>query len=55
MDGLRMFEQHHVDLIITDLSMPGFDGFALIRAVRKIGKPVKIIFGITLTTRRNSA
>ena len=42
-DGLLLFEQNHVDLIITDLSMPGFDGIALIRAVRATGRPVKII------------
>ena len=42
--GLRLFEQHpEVDLIITDLSMAGMDGFDVIRAVRATGRPVKII------------
>ena len=42
-EGLRLFAQHHVDLIITDLSMPQFDGFELIRTVRATGRQVKII------------
>ena len=52
-DGLRLFEQNHVDIIITDLSMPGFDGFALIRAVRATGKPVKIVACSALINQGN--
>jgi CheY-like chemotaxis protein len=52
-DGLRLFEQNHVDLIITDLSMSGFDGFDVIRAVRAIGRPVKIVAHSALINQGN--
>lgn len=52
-DGLHLFEQHQVDIIITDLSMPGMDGFAVIRAVRATGQPVKIIACSALIAQGN--
>ncbi|MDO6414894.1 response regulator [Sphingomonas sp. BIUV-7] len=33
--GLRMVEEEHFDAIVTDLMMPGADGLALIRAIRR--------------------
>ena len=33
-EGLRLFEQHAPDLVITDLSMPVMDGVELTRAIR---------------------
>ena len=36
-EGLEVFRGHHVDLVLTDLRMPGDDGFALIKAVRDEG------------------
>jgi signal transduction histidine kinase/FixJ family two-component response regulator len=41
-DGLKQLAQHSVDLIITDLSMPVMDGFALIEAVRAIPDYAKV-------------
>ena len=34
LDGVRIFETHSPDLILTDLSMPRSDGFELISAIR---------------------
>ncbi len=41
--GLALFEQHHPDLIITDLIMPGKEGLETIREIRKTNTDVKII------------
>ncbi len=35
MDALTILDEHHVDLLISDIAMPGMDGYALIREVRK--------------------
>lgn len=32
--ALHLLERHAVDMIVTDLSMPGLDGFDLIRLIR---------------------
>ncbi|MEO8379549.1 MAG: response regulator transcription factor [Acidobacteriota bacterium] len=50
-EGLRAFETHAPDLVLTDLSMPRADGFALISAIRaKAGTPL-----IVLSVRGNDA
>ncbi|MEQ8843354.1 MAG: response regulator [Phycisphaerales bacterium] len=36
-EGLKVYQQQHADLIITDLRMPGDDGLVLIKAVREEG------------------
>lgn len=36
-DGVRQFRAAQPDLVLTDLSMPGADGFHVIREVRKSG------------------
>ena len=35
-EALRLFFQHHPDLTITDLRMPGMDGFELISRIREM-------------------
>jgi two-component system chemotaxis response regulator CheY len=35
-DGLRLFDGRGVNLVITDLNMPGMDGISLVREVRKM-------------------
>ena len=32
--GLLLLRERHVDLVITDLSLPGMDGFELVAAIR---------------------
>ena len=34
-----MLEQHHADVLLSDLRMPGEDGFALIRDIRSRRDP----------------
>ncbi len=52
--GLAMLLEHPVDILITDIIMPGMDGVAATRQVRKDHPDIKIIaisgggnFGIT--------
>lgn len=35
LDALEKLLRTHVDLVITDLNMPGLDGFGLVRAIRQ--------------------
>src|SRR5947209_3266421 len=42
-EGVRMFREHKIDLVITDLSMPNFDGFQVMREIKALDPTVKII------------
>jgi diguanylate cyclase (GGDEF)-like protein len=42
-EALQIYKNNHPDLIITDLTMPKMDGFALISAVRSINPAQKIV------------
>jgi PAS domain S-box-containing protein len=39
-----MLQAHDVDVLFTDISLPGMSGIELARRVRESGKPVRIIF-----------
>lgn len=45
-EGVRTFESHGPDLILTDLSMPRSDGFELISAVRAKGRTPIIVLSV---------
>jgi CheY-like chemotaxis protein len=42
-DALRFLRQHTVDLILTDLYMPEMDGLTLLRQLREIPSPPRVI------------
>ncbi len=42
-EGLKLFPHAKADLVITDLVMPGKEGFEVLMALRKKQPPVKII------------
>lgn len=41
--GLDMFRDNQVDLVVTDINMPVMDGLELIREIRKINDAVPIL------------
>ncbi len=41
-EGLKMAQEHHPDLIITDIMMPGVDGIQLLNDLRKSGNTALI-------------
>jgi len=41
--GLQLLSQHTLDLIITDLCMPGLDGLNVLRAVREVSPNIPVI------------
>jgi len=42
-DALKKYHEHSVDLVITDITMPDIDGFALTEAIRKIDEQVPVL------------
>src|SRR5215471_9566372 len=42
--ALEKFKAHSYDLVILDIKMPGLNGFALYREIRRFDKRVKICF-----------
>lgn len=42
-EAIDIFENNHIDLLVTDIMMPEVDGFSLIEYVRKIDKSMPII------------
>ena len=47
-EGLALIEREHPDVILTDISMPGLDGFALAAVIR--GKPMLASIPIIFVT-----
>lgn len=42
--GLKVFQEHHVDLCILDVMMPVLDGFALAGEIRKLDASMPVVF-----------
>ncbi len=42
--GLKVFQEHHMDLCILDVMMPVMDGFALAREIRKLDAAMPVVF-----------
>jgi len=42
--GLKVFQEHHVDLCILDVMMPVMDGFTLAGEIRKLDAAMPVVF-----------
>lgn len=42
-EGLHLLEQEHIDLIISDIMMPGIDGYELTKLIRDINSTIPIL------------
>jgi two-component system NtrC family response regulator len=42
-EGLKIFRETDLDLIITDMQMPGMDGIALLKAVKAVDRDLPVI------------
>ena len=53
LEGLRLAEQEHPDLILSDLSLPGMDGWTLIARLRAMeelkGVPIIVVTAHAMT------
>jgi len=43
LDGLRVLRERPADLVLTDIVMPGMDGFQFMEELRKVSSAVQII------------
>lgn len=43
-DGLEKASRSNYDLIISDIMMPGFDGFSMVHELRRIGSSTPVLF-----------
>lgn len=43
LDALRMLNENHYDLLITDIKMPGMDGITLVEKMRESNKQIPVI------------
>ncbi len=41
--ALQIAQQHHIDVLVTDIEMPGMDGFELCKAIREIQPDIKCV------------
>lgn len=44
-EALRLFYQHHPDIVITDIRMPTLDGFDLCKRIREISEVPIVVLG----------
>ena len=52
-DALRVLENEHVDIVITDIRMPEMDGIALLREVRREYPMIHVIMITGFVTQEN--
>jgi two-component system chemotaxis response regulator CheY len=42
-EAVRLYQEHHPDLVTLDMVMPGMDGFAALKAIRELNPNANIV------------
>ncbi len=53
-EAIRIFKTENFDLVITDMKMPGMDGLAVVREVKRLAEDVEIIILTGYATLENA-
>lgn len=53
-EGLSVLANHHIDVVVTDLRMPGVDGMALLREAQRIDPDIPVILLTAYSTVDNA-
>jgi diguanylate cyclase (GGDEF)-like protein len=43
LEGLKKFEPHRIDIVITDISMPNLDGLTMIKEIKKLKNDIPVL------------
>jgi putative two-component system response regulator len=54
LDGLRLFDQEHFDLVLTDIRMPGMSGLVFLQEIRARDPQVPILVATGFATLENA-
>lgn len=52
-EGLRVWEEFKPDIIISDIDMPGMDGFEMVKRIREIDRETPVLFASALTSPKD--
>lgn len=52
-EGLKAWEEHHPDIIISDIDMPVMDGFEMVKRIRETDGNTPILFASALTSPKD--
>ena len=53
MEGLQAWQQHHPDIIISDIDMPVMNGFQMVERIRETDGDTPIVFASALTSPKD--
>jgi two-component system, NtrC family, response regulator AtoC len=53
-EGLAVLANHHIDVVVTDLRMPGVDGMALLREAQRVDPDIPVILLTAYSTVDNA-
>ena len=43
-EGLKLWNEHHPDIIVSDIEMPVMDGYEMVKRIREIDRKTPILF-----------
>lgn len=52
-EGLKMWREHHPDIILSDIEMPVMDGYEMVKRIREVDKDTPILFSSGLISPKS--